>query len=449
MIYIPLPAALSSQYPEVFRPSPFLEARVEFWRNVYANYDLHHTILHDNQNPKLIYGVLNFETIENNVALSEREKRALRSGIEGEKKAKLKEMLLRFAEGEKPQTAGERLIHKLFDKISDHDKFKEAAERIRGQWGQKSKFEEGLVRSGRYMPWIEKIFVLSGVPEEITRLVFVESMFQLEATSKVGAGGPWQFMRQTARLQKLVMNEFLDERRDPLIAAAAAAKLLLKNYNLLQSWPLAINAYNTGPVRMLKAERALGTKRIDTIIENYSDRGYQFASRNFYPEFLAAWEVSQNHRKYFGLLELEKPIAFDEVTLSSEASLDKLAEIAATDVGVLKDLNPAYHDRAFQKGVALPKGYTIRVPAKQAPLFLAALKEEAQSQKYARWHVVKRGETLHKIAGLYGITVAELKIQNRMKGIRLLPNQILKIPGPPEALVLEDRTTDNGQRTTD
>lgn len=436
-IYLPLPASFSFQYPKNFKPSPPLQSTVDFWRNVFANYDGHQTILHDNKNFDLIYGVLDFEPLEKNAFGGTRETRGLRSRIEEIKKAKLREMLLRFAEGAKPSTPGEHLIYNLFENIRERDKFATAAERIRGQWGQKSKFEAGLVRSGRYMPMIQKIFEAGGAPKEVSYLVFVESMFQMAAVSKAGAVGPWQFMPATARLQKMVINRTMDERRDPLIGAAGAARLLRKNYELLYSWPLAINAYNTGPLRMQKAVNQLGTRNIDLIIRHFNDRGYQFASRNFYPEFLAAIEVAQNHRKYFVDLDLEEPIAFDEVRLPYDCSLHDLGLFAGTDIGVLKDLNPAYDARNFGRGAILPRGYTIRVPHTQGNFFLAAMEDLRSRQQQARWHLVKKGETLHKIAKQYGTSAQTVQTFNGLLGVHLLPGQMLKIPGPASQVVLE------------
>lgn len=436
-IYTPIPASFSFQYPKNFKPSASLQPTVEFWRNVFANYDLHQTILHDNQNFGLIYGVLDFESLDKDVTTGASEKRTLRSRIEEIKKTLLKEMLLRFADGQKPETPGEHLIYNLFKNIDEGNKFAAAAERVRGQWGQKSKFEAGLIRSGRWMPTIQKIFEAGGVPKEVSYLVFVESMFQIEVVSKVGAAGPWQFMPATARLQKLVIDRHMDERLDPLIGAAGAARLLRKNHELLTSWPLAINAYNSGPLRMQKAINQLGTKNIEVIIRHFNNRGYQFASRNFYPEFLAAMEVAQNHRKHFGRLDLEEPIAFDEVRLPYDLSLYDLASTAGTDVGVLKDLNPAYGEKNFRQGVLLPKGYTIRVPHTKGNFFLAAIEDLRNKQQAAKWHLVKKGETLHKIARQYGTSVQTIRSFNGLLGLNLLPGQMLKIPGPPSQVVLE------------
>ncbi|MBI4125132.1 MAG: transglycosylase SLT domain-containing protein [Deltaproteobacteria bacterium] len=430
-IYKPLPAVSRAAFPSRFRPHADLLPMIEFWRNVYANYDLHHTLLHDAENLNLVYGVLDLEGINQN----------LRSKIESIKKAELKAMLLRLDQGEKPVTAGEHLIAHLFENIHDRDKFKTAANQIRGQWGQRSRFEEGLIRSGRYLPTIEKIFEAQGVPKEISRLVFVESMFVPRARSRVGAAGPWQFMPATARRHGLVINSTIDERHDPLIAAQAAARLLRKDHHKLENWPLAINAYNTGAGRMERAAHRLHTRQIHVIIRHFEDRAYQFASRNFYPEFLAALEVVQNYPNYFGGIELEKPVPFDELKLKRPTSAYHLALKSGTDPEVLKDLNQAYHPEAFRPGGVIPEGYVIRVPHRQKEIFASLVDEIHTTEGPVKRYVVQRGDTLLRIADRHRTTLSDLKSFNGLIGHQIQPGQVLKIPGASRTVMLEEEGT--------
>ena len=137
---------------------------------------------------------------------------------------------------------------------------------------------------------IWKIFRQVGVPSVITRLAFVESMFNYKARSRAGAVGVWQFMPKTGK-QFLVINRHIDERKSIYKSTRAAAKLLLINYRYLGSWPLAITAYNHGMGSMSKAVKKIGSSRIEDIIANYKGRSFGFASKNFYAEFLAAANI--------------------------------------------------------------------------------------------------------------------------------------------------------------
>ena len=63
-----------------------------------------------------------------------------------------------------------------------------------------------------------------GLPPDLVHLVFVESGFNVNARSYAAAVGPWQFMRSSAQLFGLNVNQWVDERKDPEKATVAAAR---------------------------------------------------------------------------------------------------------------------------------------------------------------------------------------------------------------------------------
>src|SRR5436190_2077228 len=113
------------------------------------------------------------------------------------------------------------------------------------------------------------------IPAEIALLPLVESSFENRALSNAGAAGIWQFTRGTGRLY-LNVNRRLDERLDPLKATRAAARLLHDNYNALESWPLAITAYNHGRAGIQRAQSEAGSE-IAKIIEQYRGPAFGYA----------------------------------------------------------------------------------------------------------------------------------------------------------------------------
>ena len=106
----------------------------------------------------------------------------------------------------------------------------------------------------RYAAWESKIkdcFRLHGIPEEIAELCLVESGCTYEALSKAGALGMWQIMPNTGRNYDMVINEYVDQRKDPELSTGVAAKILRSNYKKINDWTLAIAAYNCGAGRVL------------------------------------------------------------------------------------------------------------------------------------------------------------------------------------------------------
>ena len=73
---------------------------------------------------------------------------------------------------------------------------KTAWKRIRFQQGQLERYKEGLERSGAYMAFIRLMFNFFNIPDRIAYLPHVESSFNINAYSRVGATGMWQFMQR-------------------------------------------------------------------------------------------------------------------------------------------------------------------------------------------------------------------------------------------------------------
>ncbi len=349
---------VSQDVPAVIRLSEGFDAtvpqglieEVDFWRKIYSVYDSYQVVLHDSENLSIQYEVLDLGYLKG-LGLSEDELRKIRE-------ARTRDAM---------RSLGDRL---------DRDE----AKRLRSQTGLRDKYLAGLKTSGRYMSHFEKIFQGYGLPIELSRLVFVESLFQERARSRVGAGGLWQFMPETARLFMRV-EKLVDERFDPLVASQGAARLLQKNMEVLGSWPLAITAYNTGIVTVKRAVEATGSEDIETIIKRYRGGAFQFASRNFYPSFLAALHVYENADQYFGEIDRDLPLHFDLVSLPVNITFPQIAFLSDCFVTELQTLNPAYAREVFKGQYLLPRGVAVRLPPGKGLGFSRKLARLVESQE--------------------------------------------------------------------
>ncbi|HCU24186.1 MAG TPA: hypothetical protein DF383_04135 [Deltaproteobacteria bacterium] len=347
------------EIPSELRPA------VDFWKLVYSKYDRRQEIFHDTQNLKIIYSVLDFSDLYVS-PLSDTERRNLRRTRIDAEKERIRAILLRLGQGgfqEADLSAEEKRIARLFQDDPNPGKFLEAADadRIRSQTGIQDKFIAGLKNCGEYIEEIEEIFSSHGVPTEITRLVFVESMFNTKVRSKVGASGIWQFMPATGKLF-LNIDAVADERDDPIYASHAAARLLRDNYAALGTWPLAINAYNSGRATMSRAVAAMGGKNIATIILNYRGGVYGFASRNFFPSFLAALEVANHYPKYFGDLKMKPKLQYEYYTPRNAVFFGQLASLAGAEPSRIAKLNPHFSEGVLADLKKVPAGYRLRIP---------------------------------------------------------------------------------------
>ena len=141
-----------------------------------------------------------------------------------------------------------------------------------------------------YFNLIDNILSQYGLPHELKYVAVIESNLKTGATSWVGAAGPWQFMPETARQYGLVVNAFIDERRDYVKSTHAAARYLLNSYKVYHDWLLVLASYNGGLGNVNKAIRNSGSK-------NFWSLQYYLPgeSRNYVKKFIATHYVMEGN----------------------------------------------------------------------------------------------------------------------------------------------------------
>ena len=401
--------AASGEPADPFAHPPQLEQDVRFWIRVYTEVTTDQGLLHDDRNLGLVYEVLRFDPA---ASPAQRERRVT------DAKARYAALLRRFAAGSTEElTAHERRILHAFGEHATSSEFRDAIDRIRFQLGQADRFHEGLIRAAVWEKQIARTLTQHGVPSEIAALPHVESSFNVAAYSKVGAAGLWQFMPATAK-RYMRVDSLVDERLDPYTATEAAANLMLYNYRLVGTWPLAVTAYNHGPGGLRKAQDDLGTSDIAVIVKRYQGATFGFASRNFYVAFLAALEVDRNAEKYFGPIVHLPDADSVPVALPDYISVDALAKAFKVDMGALRVLNPALRPPIWSGTRLVPRGYPLRIPgAWSAGDLAAAWSRLPGAQRYLAQrsdgtHRVRRGETLASIAAASNVSISRLLAAN-------------------------------------
>jgi membrane-bound lytic murein transglycosylase D len=422
--YTPLRAETS----DAFAYPADLEPDVRFWIRVYTEVTTDGGLLHDDWYLGLVYEVLRFDPSD-----SQRQ----REHIVEQAKARYAALLRRFAAGDTENLTPHerRILHSFGDKTTPAG-YREAIERIRFQLGQADRFHEGLIRAQAYEASISRVLADRGVPPEIGALPHVESSFNPAAYSRVGAAGLWQFMPGTAR-RYMRVDGIVDQRLDPYSATEAAANLMLYNYRLLGSWPLAVTAYNHGPGGLRRAQDELGTNDIAVIVKHYQGATFGFASRNFYVAFLAALEVDRNAEKYFGPLTHLPETQSTVVPLPDYVAVDALARAFKADLGALRVLNPALRPPVWNKTRLVPRGYELRIPGSATPADITAAwarlvpAERFVAQRNDGAHRARRGETLAGIAAASGVTLNRLLAANNLSAAReLARGEVVRIPLP-------------------
>ncbi|MBN4075492.1 MAG: lytic transglycosylase [SAR86 cluster bacterium] len=414
--------------PDNIRPA------IDFWIKVYTEADTESGFLHDAENLSIIYTKLNRDrtTINNTRDEISNDLRVLAGG----KRSGL--------------TRSQQGILALWPDNVSNERLTKAANSVRWQLGQRDRFIAGLQRAGAYREHIEEVVRSKGMPVELAILPHVESSFHPGAYSSAAATGMWQFVRATAQ-RFMRVDYVVDERLDPYSATYGAMELLEFNHNALGSWPLALTAYNHGANGIARAVRDVGSNDIGRIIGEYKGPRFGFASRNFYPQFLAALQIDSNYQEYYGNIQLDSHPGFYEEEMESYVSAADLSRTLSVSVASLQRDNPALQPAVWSGTKRIPKGYSIKVrrDALTGDNLMASLNGLPLTTLFSEQipdlsYIVRRGDSLSVIAERYRTTISELVAINQLRNrntIRigqqlLLPQQDGFIP----TLVINDDT---------
>ncbi|MDR2701759.1 MAG: LysM peptidoglycan-binding domain-containing protein [Spirochaetaceae bacterium] len=260
-------------------------------------------------------------------------------------------------------------------------------------------------RSEPYLAFIRSEIESRGMPAELIYLPVIESAYSPSAVSRSGATGLWQFMRNSIGPYDMKITEWMDERRDFWKSTQGALNKLENEYKRVGSWELALAAYNAGLGTVLNA------------LKKYPDADYwelcrQKAFKNetiqYVPRLLAVAYILSNPRRFgLELLWPEDP-QWTRIPAGRQVDLGMVAEHAGLSATDLKKANSE-----LTYGITPPDpSYHIKVPAAQAHLIAAVLKDPKLTLIKYYFHTIRSGDTLSGIAVRYGVTEKQIRSNN-------------------------------------
>ncbi|WP_413292152.1 lytic transglycosylase domain-containing protein [Bdellovibrio sp. HCB185ZH] len=348
---------------EEFHIPENLRDRVGFWFDIYTLHNSNKRLIHHSVYPWIVFEVVDTTDIINSDTPKHRWMRNLKAdALVKQQVEKTKTALKSLAKKKNLDdlTDDEARVMEALSRLDGEvkEKAKFALKNIRVQTGQRNFFQEGLEVSPKYLPGMEEIFENYNLPVELTRIPFVESSFNKHAKSKVGASGIWQFMGGTGR-KFMVVTDNIDERHSPFKATVAAAQLLKENHMILKrSWPLAITAWNHGPPGIRKGMAKAKSQDLGEIIAKYRTKSFDFASSNFYSEFLGALYAEKYHEEAFKDLNYSEKLNLHTVKLSRSINAKELLRRSKLSEDNFMLFNPDLK-KAVRVNAQVPSGFTL------------------------------------------------------------------------------------------
>lgn len=240
------------------------------------------------------------------------------------------------------------------------------------QTERRAEFEALLERRGLFEGIIHGKLRERGMPEDLLYLAMIESGLSAVAESQVSAVGLWQFMGPTAVDFGLRVDEYVDERRDPVRATDAALDYLEYLHGRFGSWYLAAAAYNAGPSRVERilrrhADGRTGDEDIYWEVLSHLPR----ETRNYVPRLIATTILAREADAVgFAAAEVA-PYEFDKVFVPGLTPLVDVAESLDVELDIVRSLNPHLVRDVTPPGEI----YGVRVPVGGIPMVMAYMAE--------------------------------------------------------------------------
>ncbi len=269
-----------------------------------------------------------------------------------------------------------------------------------------------IERSSRYLFYIVDELDKRGMPMEIALLPMVESAYNPMAYSRSKASGLWQFIPSTGKNYKLKQDWWIDERRDIVASTSAALDYLQTIYEMHGDWHLALASYNWGEGAV---GRAINKNKAQDLPTDYLSLKMPAETQNYVPKLQALKNIFSNPALLaeLNLTKIPNRAYFGTITQSANIDIKLAAKLAEMPVQDFVALNPSHNRPVIKSDTPLV------IPADKMETFKDNLEAHEDTNKpLSSWqsYTMRPGDKLEKIAPRFGMTVANLKAVNGIKG---------------------------------
>lgn len=222
------------------------------------------------------------------------------------------------------------------------------------QNAEKKFFETGYRRSGRYRKMILEELKKEGLPEELSWVPMIESWFNTRAFSRAAALGLWQFIASTGNRFGLKRNLHIDERMDPIKSTRAAIKYLTELHKHFGDWTTALAAYNCGEYRVKRLIRSQRLNYLDNfwdLFERLPRETARFVPR-FVATLLI---INNPEKYGFDFPTPDPPLEYEIISVNRPVSLSSLSKVLGLGTEDLSSLNPELRHKSTPENEYLLK----------------------------------------------------------------------------------------------
>ncbi len=222
------------------------------------------------------------------------------------------------------------------------------------QEGERKLFELSYKRSGCYRKIILEELNRAGLPEELSWMPMIESWFNTRAYSRARALGLWQFIASTGNRFGLKRDRYIDERMDPIKSTRAAIKYLTELHRHFGDWTTALAAYNCGEYRVQRIIRSQAINYLDNFWDLYLKLPRETARfvPRFIATLLI---INNPEKYGFNLPNPDPPLQYETISINKPVRLSSLSEALGLETEELATLNPELRQKSTPDGEYLLK----------------------------------------------------------------------------------------------
>jgi len=230
-------------------------------------------------------------------------------------------------------------------------------------------FIDAVNRGQLIIPTMRELMYQKDISPIFIYLSMVESAFKTKAISSSLAGGLWQFVKVTAKDEKMQVNSIVDERYDPIKSTIRAIDYLYKIHDNLGKWYLTAMAYNCGAGCV---QRSIDKARTNNLQKLTDPRGNYIRkeTRDYIKKILLFAMIGENYlfKANDNLGAMKYQFDGDMITpmrVRNGENLQHIASLLKMDYSILKNIN----QHLKQDFVPRDKNIMINIPTSRVEMF--------------------------------------------------------------------------------